>query len=85
VGGLLWHSPTPFLARPGSHAQATVWVEAGRMPNLIHHTASRDRPPTPGVAKGEPLSERIASGKPCSLKAASKIGRTCSSPGRATA
>src|SRR6516165_1208312 len=60
-------------------------IRSGRMPSLIHHTASRDSPPTPGEAKGGPLSERIASGKPCSLKAASKIGRTFSSSGRATA
>src|SRR6266481_1039205 len=56
-----------------------------RMPSLIHQIASRDNPATPGEAKGGPLSERIARGKPCSLKAASKIGRTCSSSGRATA
>jgi len=42
-------------------------------------------PPTPGEAKGGPLSERIACGNPSSLKAASKIGRTFSSSGRATA
>src|SRR5271163_1556198 len=40
---------------------------------------------TPGEAKGGPLSERIASGNPCSWNAASKIGRTCASSGRATA
>jgi hypothetical protein len=55
------------------------------MPSLIHHTASRDSPPTPGESIGGPLSERIASGKPRSLKAASKIGRIFSSSGRATA
>jgi hypothetical protein len=60
-------------------------IRSGRMPSLIHHTASRDSPPTPGEAKGGPLSERIASGTPCSWKAASKIGRTFSSSGRATA
>jgi len=60
-------------------------IRSGRMPSLIHHTASRDSPPTPADAKGGPLSERIASGKPCSLKAAAKIGRTFSSSGRATA
>jgi len=60
-------------------------IRSGRMPSLIHQIASRDKPPTPGEAKGGPLSERIANGKPCSLNAASKIGRTCSSSGRATA
>ena len=57
----------------------------GRDAELIHHTASRDNPPTPGEAKGGPLSERITRGNPCSLNAASKIGRTFSSSLRATA
>jgi energy-coupling factor transporter ATP-binding protein EcfA2 len=49
-----------------------------------HHRQPR-QPPAPAVAKGGPLSERFACGKPCSRKAASKIGRTWSSSGRATA
>src|SRR5262249_37500480 len=65
----------PVLLRP-------AMIRSGRMPSLIHHTASRDSPPTPDEAKGGPLSERIASDKPCSLNAASKIGRTLSSSGR---
>jgi len=67
------------------HPLVPATIRSGRMPSLIHHTASRDKPPTPGAAKGGPLSERIARGNPCSWNAASKIGRTCSSSGRATA
>ena len=46
------------------------------MPSLIHHTASRDNPPTAELANGGPLSVRIAQGRPYSRNAASKMART---------
>ncbi len=49
---------------------------SGRIPNLIHHTASRDNPATAREANGGPLSVRIACGIPYSRKAASKIAYT---------
>ncbi len=41
-----------------------AWIRSGTIPSLIHHTASRDNPPTVAEAKGGPLSVRIASGSP---------------------
>src|SRR5215510_14128396 len=41
------------------------------MPSLSHQTASGERPAAPVEAKGGPLSERIASGRPNSQKACS--------------
>jgi hypothetical protein len=55
------------------------------MPSLIHHTASRDNPPTAALAKGAPLSVRMACGRPYSRKAASKMARTRSVPVFSTA
>ena len=51
-------------------------VPAGS-PSLIHHTLNRLSPSTPTVAKGDPLSVRIASGIPYSRNAASNtaLGR----------
>ena len=37
------------------------------MPSFRNQTESRDSPPAPIEPKGEPLSERIASGRPTSL------------------
>jgi len=51
-------------------------MRSGTMPSLIHHTASRDSPPTAELANGGPLSVRIHHGSPYSRKAASKIART---------
>jgi hypothetical protein len=44
------------------------------MPSLIHHTDSAVRPVVPVEANGEPLSERITSGKPYSRNARSSGG-----------
>src|SRR6516225_1992715 len=44
-------------------------IRSGRMPSLIHHTASRYKPPTPGEAKGGPLSERIVVRTDCPRQA----------------
>ena len=53
-----------------------AWIRSGTIPSLIHHTASRDNPPTVTEAKGGPLSVRMASGSPYSRNAASKMART---------
>ena len=50
----------------------------GPQPALIARTENRDRPPAPVEANGGPLSERSATGRPCSRKAASRIGQTWS-------
>src|SRR4029450_11099761 len=55
-------------------------MRSGRMPSLIHQIARRESPPAATVAKGGPLSVRIARGSPNSQNADSKTGRTrCSS------
>jgi hypothetical protein len=53
-------------------------MRSGTMPNLIHHTASRDNPAKAREANGAPLSVRMAGGIPYSRKAASKIAYTLS-------
>jgi hypothetical protein len=55
-------------------------MRSGTMPNLIHHTASRDNPAKAREANGAPLSVRMACGIPYSRKAASKIACTLRSP-----
>src|ERR1019366_3206840 len=45
-------------------------IRSGRIPSLIHHTESCDKPPNPRPAKGRPLSLRMTSGSPCSRKGA---------------
>ena len=52
-------------------------IRSGLMSSLIHHSDSADSPPAAVEAKGGPLSERIAQGRPYSLKAVSKTSRTC--------
>ena len=49
--------------------------ECGSMPSLIHHADSRVRPPAPVEPNGEPLSQRIAVGKPWWRNAAAKHRR----------
>ncbi len=79
----------PVLSRPHLLLQRAVHAlmpavllrmsglnRSGTIPSLIHHTASRDNPPTVAEAKGGPLSVRITSGSPYSRKAASKMART---------
>jgi hypothetical protein len=68
----------PFCCgEPGS-------VRSSPIPSLIHFTARRVSPPEPEPAKGGPLSERRAKGKPCSRKAASTTGSTPSVVGATT-
>ena len=49
------------------------------MPKRSHHTESLERPKKATLAKGAPLSVRIARGKPKSLKARSKTLKANSS------
>jgi hypothetical protein len=64
-------SNLPFCSGcPGS-------IRSGMIPSLTHHTARVDSPPKPTLAKGGPLSLRMDRGKPYSLKARSRTGRTC--------
>ena len=51
-------------------------MKRGKMPSFIHQADNLVRPPAPREPKGEPLSQRIASGRPCSQNALSKQGRT---------
>ena len=60
-------------------------MRSGIIPALISRTANRDRPPTARLAKGGPLSLRIALGKPSSAKARARCGQTCSRSARPTA
>jgi hypothetical protein len=60
-------------------------IRSGTTPTLISRTASCDRPPTARLAKGGPLSLRIALGGPYSAKARARCGQTCSGSVRPTA
>jgi hypothetical protein len=51
-------------------------MRSGTMPALITLTASRDSPPAPREANGDPLSERSRCGRPNSRNAASSTGHT---------
>ena len=75
-GGLLSvrciRSCRPFCCGlPGS-------ILSGRIPNLIHHTASPVSPLSPLLPNGAPLSVRLRSGNPYSRNAASITGLLCS-------
>ena len=48
-------------------------MRSGLMPSLIHHIARRDRPATPVVANGGPLSLRMRSGSPYCRNTCSKL------------
>ena len=50
-------------------------MRSGMIPKRIHQTESGERPPSPGLAKGPPLSLRIRSGKPYSAVLGSHRGR----------
>ena len=64
-------SSRPFCSGwPGS-------IRSGTMPSLTHHTASDDRLPNPTLAKGGPLSVRMARGSPYSRKARSRTRCAC--------
>ena len=64
-------------------------MKRGSMPSFISHTDSLESPPAPVDPNGEPLSERMASGSPTSLKtfvsaafAPSCVGRVMRMPTR---
>nr|WP_265334625.1 hypothetical protein [Delftia tsuruhatensis] len=58
-------------------ATVLLWLalsmRSGLMPSLIHHIARRDRPATPVVANGGPLSLRMRSGSPYCRNTCSKL------------
>ena len=61
------------------------WGVSAAAPVAMAAAAGPAAGAAPVEAKGGPLSERILSGSPNSMKAASTTGQTCSPSGRVTA
>src|SRR6185437_1143544 len=77
----LWHPPSPFLARRGSHAHATVRVEEGNGPVPVPGTQSGND--ALHIVGGNPMSARLSAAE-ADVGTAPRASANVRHPGRLT-